>query len=97
MSDEDIDALKDEESVALDEAEPDALNDEESDLDVAAAVAEATSEAGYLEDFISKLWVRDTPEEREAVQVIARRQVEELSARARSGATPVPSAKVAER
>jgi type I restriction enzyme M protein len=33
---------------------------------------------GYLEDFISGLPVRDTPEEREAVQVMARRLVEDF-------------------
>jgi len=34
---------------------------------------------GYIEDFISGLPVRDTPEERDAVQVFARRLVEDFS------------------
>jgi type I restriction enzyme M protein len=34
--------------------------------------------AGYLVDFISSQFVRDTPEEREAVQVMARRLVEDF-------------------
>lgn len=32
---------------------------------------------GYLEDFISKQWVKDTPEERDAVQVFSHKLVEE--------------------
>ena len=34
---------------------------------------------GYIQDFITKQWVKDSPEEREAVQVFARRLIQELN------------------
>src|ERR1017187_9520413 len=43
----------------------------------AAAETPAELKSGYIVDFISGLPVKDTPEERDAVQVFARRLVED--------------------
>ncbi|MHB8262340.1 MAG: N-6 DNA methylase [Acidimicrobiales bacterium] len=66
--------MDDELSPGATEGTPD---DEQPDEATAAIIAQGAVEVGYVKDFISGVQVRAMPEEIEAVQVMARRLVEE--------------------